>query len=242
MQGPPQHGEGPGVILQMLQGAQVSAAVNAGIQLGLFAVLADGPLDAGAVAQAIQCPERSTLVLLDALAVVGLLTKAHDRFTLSPVALQHLVPGKPTYVGRVADIYCDPLRWGGLARLSDTVKNGGTILPDLTETPLHPFWETFAESSEALAFPAAMTLERLLKDTVESTAKMRVLDVGAGSGIYGFTLAKHPNVELTALDWPNVLEHTRGWAKRLGVDAVRVHYSPGTSSSSTGAVRTTSSS
>jgi C-methyltransferase len=54
-----------------------------------------------------------------------------------------------------------------------------------------------------------------------------VLDIAAGSGIYGFTLAKHPNVELTCLDWHNVLEKTREWAGRLGADAKRVKYLPG---------------
>jgi 2-polyprenyl-3-methyl-5-hydroxy-6-metoxy-1,4-benzoquinol methylase len=41
--------------------------------------------------------------------------------------------------------------------------------------------------------------------------------VAAGSGLYGFTLAKNPKVQVTSLDWPNVLVETRKWAERLGV-------------------------
>ncbi len=37
----------------------------------------------------------------------------------------------------------------------------------------------------------------------------------------------HAQVELTALDWPNVLAETKQWAKRLEVDAARVRYIEG---------------
>jgi len=72
-----------------------------------------------------------------------------------------------------------------------------------------------------------MAIDAVLAKWIESKPKCRVLDIAAGSGIYGFTLAKHPNVELTSLDWPNVLQKTREWAGRLGVDAKRVKYLPG---------------
>jgi cyclopropane fatty-acyl-phospholipid synthase-like methyltransferase len=46
----------------------------------------------------------------------------------------------------------------------------------------------------------------------------RVLDIAAGHGMFGITLAKHdPDARITALDWPNVLEVARDNAVRAGV-------------------------
>lgn len=61
-----------------------------------------------------------------------------------------------------------------------------------------------------MAFPASAALDGLLAAWIAGKkTKVRVLDIAAGSGIYGFTLAKHAIVELTALDWPNVSASTR---------------------------------
>jgi C-methyltransferase len=117
--------------------------------------------------------------------------------------------------------------WNAFGGLTEAVRAGGSVLEQPAETASHPFWETFARSSAALAFPAAAALEGLLGPSVLEAPKVRVLDVAAGSGIYGHTLLRHPNVEVTFLDWPNVLPETRAWGQRLGVDGSRGSYLPG---------------
>ena len=218
---------GPMAVMQMLQGAQVTGILTAGLELNVFQNLAEGPLDARATAERIACPERSTRILLDALSVLGLLAKEGATYRLTPMASDHLVPGKPMFLGDVRGIFASDVWWAAIPRLSEAVRRGGTILDTHAETPQHPFWEKFAQSSAALAFPGSMVLDALVGTWIASKPTCRVLDIAAGSGIYGFMLAKHPNVELTSLDWPNVLEQTRGWAGRLGVDANRVKYLPG---------------
>jgi C-methyltransferase len=180
------------------------------------------------VAERIGCPVRSTRILLNALAVVGLVAKEGKKYRLTLAAEAHLVPGKPMYVGDFAGIAGNPVMWQGLSRLAEAVRSGGSVLADHAETPRHPFWETFAQSSGSMAFPASTALEGLLHDWIAARPRVRVLDIAAGSGLYGFALAqKHPYVELTSLDWPNVLVETRRWADRLGVDAKRVRYLEG---------------
>jgi cyclopropane fatty-acyl-phospholipid synthase-like methyltransferase len=54
-----------------------------------------------------------------------------------------------------------------------------------------------------------------------------VLDIGAGSGVWGIALAKQsPQVRIRATDWPNVLEVTKRVAQRHGV-AERLTTAPG---------------
>jgi 2-polyprenyl-3-methyl-5-hydroxy-6-metoxy-1,4-benzoquinol methylase len=220
--------EGPAAIFQMFQAAQATAILTAGVQLGVFAALAGGARRSAAeVGERVRCPPRSTRILLDALAVVGLIEKERDVYQLGPLAEEHLVPGKPMYVGDLAGIFGNPMIWTGMSRLSEAVRSGGTILSEHAETPKNPFWETFAQSSASMAFPAAGALEAIVGDFLASKPKARVLDIAAGSGIYGYTLAKRANVELTLLDWPNVLAQTREWGKRLGAQMERVRFVEG---------------
>jgi ubiquinone/menaquinone biosynthesis C-methylase UbiE len=62
-----------------------------------------------------------------------------------------------------------------------------------------------------------MTLAAHLK-LWDAGRPMKVLDLAAGSGVWGFSLAANaPNVSVTAVDWPVVLEVTKRSATRLGV-------------------------
>ena len=214
--------------MQLLQGAQASAVLSTAIELGVFAALAHGPAGASEVAARLRCPERTTRILCDALSAFGVLVHDGDRYSLTPTAETHLVPGRPGYMGDVSQIVDAPQMWQGLSRLTEAVRAGGSILEQHAETPRHPFWETFARASTALAAPSAGALEHTLQGWLASQARVRVLDVAAGSGLYGYTLAqKNSNVELTSLDWPNVLVETRKTAERLGLDSARLRYIEG---------------
>lgn len=217
----------PTPILQMLQANQATAVLKTSIDLGVFAALSGAPRGAEAVATAIGCPARATAVLLDALAVFGLAERRGATYELSPLSRAFLVPGGPTYLGDTANIFAGPLLWDAFGRLTEAVRAGGSVMPQHAEIASHPFWETFAQSSAALAFPAAGALAELLASRVSGASKVRVLDVAAGSGIYGHTLLRRSNVEVTFLDWPNVLPETRAWGERLGTDAARARYLPG---------------
>jgi len=220
--------EGPQAIMNIFQAAQSTAVLCSAIDLGMFGQLADGAKDAPSVARGIRCPERSTRILLDALVVLGLLEKERGAYRLTPATEAHLVPGKPMFMGDFAGLVGSQTLWTAMGRLADAVRTGGSVLEEHAETPKHPFWETFARSSGSLALPAAASLEALLHDWIASQPRVRVLDIAAGSGIYGYALLRsHPNVELTSLDWPNVLGETRQWAERLGVDTKRVTYIEG---------------
>lgn len=212
----------PAVIYQMLDGAQVTGVLAAAIQLGVFGHLDPGPLDAAQVAGAIGAPERSTRILLEAMAAVGLLEKQAEQYRLTPLSRAYLVPGKPGYVGDIAGIQASPWMWAGLARLAEAVKQGGTVLEDHAEQPQSPHWEAFARSSGSVAFATSAALRPLLQGRLRGR-RSRVLDVACGSGIYGYSiLLDHPGAALTLLDWPNVLQQARRWGDQLKVDPARV--------------------
>jgi C-methyltransferase len=211
----------------MFQANQATAVLKTSIDLGVFQALSGAPRTADAIAKAIACPPASTAVLLDALSVLGLAERRGTTYELSPLSRAFLVPGGATYLGDAADIFAGPLLWNAFGKLTEAVRSGGTVMEQHAETASHPFWETFARSSAPLAFPAAGALAGLLGPELDGQPKVKVLDVAAGSGIYGPTLLGLPNAEVTFLDWPNVLTETKAWGTRLGVDGSRARYLPG---------------
>jgi 2-polyprenyl-3-methyl-5-hydroxy-6-metoxy-1,4-benzoquinol methylase len=218
---------GPEMIMQMMQGAQASGILKAGIECGVFGHVAAGATTAAQVAERARTPPRSTGMLMNALAALGLLTKNGDQYGLSPTAAEHLVPGKPMYMGELHRLFAGPMMFDTAKRMTDAVKNDGTVLEAHAETAANPFWETFAQCTAAIAMPGAMALTGMLDGWLSSRPQVRVLDIACGSGLYGLTLARNPRVQLTLLDWPNVLAETRQWAQRVGADASRVSYIEG---------------
>jgi 2-polyprenyl-3-methyl-5-hydroxy-6-metoxy-1,4-benzoquinol methylase len=73
-------------------------------------------------------------------------------------------------------------------------------------------WITFAEAmAKAQTLPAEL-IAKLLR--VDGAQKLKVLDVAAGHGMFGITIARHnPHAEIVALDWKNVLEVARKHAE-----------------------------
>ena len=110
--------EGPQSLIQMMQGAQVTGIFNAAVELGVCTHIAQGAHTAAAVAKAASCPERSTRILLDAMATLGLVTKKTDSYALTPVTEQFLVRGKPTYMGDLTSVFAGSSSRCGRARRS----------------------------------------------------------------------------------------------------------------------------
>jgi 2-polyprenyl-3-methyl-5-hydroxy-6-metoxy-1,4-benzoquinol methylase len=77
----------------------------------------------------------------------------------------------------------------------------------------------------AMMIPQAENIARIVGATGMGACK--VLDIAAGHGIFGVTIARHnPQAEIYALDWQNVLPFAAENAERAGVSE-RHHLLPG---------------
>jgi ubiquinone/menaquinone biosynthesis C-methylase UbiE len=207
----------PEPLMQMMQGMQATAIMQAGVRLAVFDQIADGKGDALAIAAGVGADERGTRILLDALVALGLLEK-DGGYRLSPLADAFLVSTRPTYLGGMSDIMAGKWAWEAYPRLDEAVRRGGTILQQDAEVPGHEFWETFACSSIGAARPASFALAETLKPWAEQRESLDVLDIACGSGLFGLTLAaQYPQARVTLLDWPNVLALTRGNVEQMGL-------------------------
>ena len=215
----------PEPIFQALTAFWVSAAMKAAIEMGLFAALAEGPLDAEALAARIQAPARSTVMLADALVGTKFLTKAGGRYGLSPLADTFLDPKKPSYLGSMVHIVSGAEQWASFANLGAAVKKGGCVAEQNHLTPDDPFWHTFAQSSLAMAMGQGQQVAELA--AAKGIPVTRVLDIAAGTGGYGCSMGmRFPEARVAFADWPGVLEFTKQNAERFGLGG-RADYRPG---------------
>lgn len=201
----------PAPIFDCFFAYQKTAAMQAAVDIGLFSALAAGNATVAQAAKACEASPKGVRVLCDYWTVNGLLTKTNDTYRLTPEAAMFLDQKSPAYIGGVLGFVNGPIK-PFFAKLTDSVRRGGFEDAGSVKTE-YDGWIPFAEQMGAMMFPAAQGIAALL-----GPASGRVLDVAAGHGLFGIVLAqKNPQLNITALDWPKVLEVARRHATQMGV-------------------------
>lgn len=216
----------PMLLFETLNAYQRTAAMKAAIELELFTVVAEGAETAPEIAARCAASDRGVRILCDYLVIIGFLTKNGDRYGLTPDAAVFLDRRSPAYMGGTIEFLLSPTIVAGFQELTAAVRKGGTAIPsEGTVAPEHPVWVQFARAMmPMMAMPAQQLVD--LAPCPEDR-KLSVLDIAAGHGLFGIAFARrYPHAEVTALDWPQVLEVARENAERAGVGG-RHHLLPG---------------
>jgi ubiquinone/menaquinone biosynthesis C-methylase UbiE len=219
-------GPTPERIFQALTAYQQSAALKAAIELDLFTAVAEGHDTAGAVASARGVSERGARILCDDMATIGFLSKQDGRYALTQESSVFLNRRSPAYVGAMAEFLVGPQLLDAFANLTESVRRGTTTMAERgSMSPEHPMWEDFARGMAAVMRPAAAQIAEVTN--VAGMESCKVLDIAAGHGVFGITLAaRNPRAEVHAVDWQNVLQFARRNAEAEGVGE-RFHEIPG---------------
>lgn len=211
--------------MQFAWGYAPSLAIEAAVRHRVFDILDKGPRTVQQLASETGASERGLKAILNLLVGLQLLGRDGDRYTLTPESATFLVSGKPAYHGTFFGHISDDLlpKW---LQLTEVVRTGKPAQKVNAETEGAEFFAQFVESLFPMSFAAASKLGEHL-GVGKATAPVSVLDVGAGSGVWGIALAKQsPQVRIRAVDWPNVLEVTKKVAAKHGV-ADRLTPAPG---------------
>ncbi|MGD9628147.1 MAG: methyltransferase [Pyrinomonadaceae bacterium] len=216
----------PQPIWQIMTGYQHSAAFKTAIELELFTKIAEGRKTVAEIAKACGASEKGIRVLADVFTVHGFLRKHNGEYELSEMAATFLNRNLQTYLGGSVDFIMSEGQMRGYTDLTSAVRRGGSqIQGEASMDPDSPMWVTFARAMMPMMFPAALSIAGNLG--FEKDQKIKVLDIAAGHGIFGITIAQHyPNAEIYAVDWTNVLTVATENAERMGV-ADRHHLIPG---------------
>jgi precorrin-6B methylase 2 len=162
---------------------------------------------------------RGLRILANALAGVNLLAKdSEGRYSTTPESSLFLVSTKPSFQGGIYKHITSQLlpKW---MQLYDVVRSGVPATAVNVQGAGAEFFEKFVADIFPMSYPAARALAAEL-DLASAQHDVRVLDVAAGSGVWGIALAQaSPRVRVTALDWPGVLNVTRQMSQRFGLES-----------------------
>jgi hypothetical protein len=196
---------------------QRTEALRAAIDLDLFTHVAAGQRTAAQLAAASGASQRGVRILADYLTILGFLRKQDERYELTPDAEAFLSRRSPAYLGSTLDFLLAPGIRDCFGHLTAAVRRGGTAVSDEgTVSHDNPIWVAFARAMAPLMQLPARQLTDLVGGDPQQP--LRVLDVAAGHGLFGITLAeRYPQARVTALDWPDVLAVAAENARRAGV-------------------------
>ncbi|MFM0209580.1 class I SAM-dependent methyltransferase [Paraburkholderia sediminicola] len=208
----------PQAFIDAVSGYQKTAAMKAAVALDLFTAIENENGELSRISRRVQASEHGVRVLCDYLCVQGFLQKESECYRLTPSTSAFLTTSSPAWMGSIVDFLAAPemmALW-----LDDPVafvREGGSVgLGNMA--PDHPVWVKFARAMVPFVAPIAQNIAQHVGTWPQ--APKRVLDIAAGHGVFGITIAKaFPGAEVVATDWQAVLEVAKENAAAAGVSA-----------------------
>ena len=216
----------PQLFFQTINAHQRTEALKAAIELEVFTAIGEGNSTAADIAKRCQTSERGMRILCDYLTIMEMLTKQGDNYALTLDSATFLDKRSPAYLGSATEFLCSPMMYENSKHIADAVRKGGTVMEDEgTVSHDNPVWVKFAQGMAPLMAMPAQLMAKLVDP--QPAGKLKVLDIAAGHGLFGIAFAtNNPQAEVTAVDWPAVLEVAKENAQNAGV-ADRYHTNPG---------------
>ncbi|MBI4305185.1 MAG: methyltransferase domain-containing protein [Chloroflexi bacterium] len=201
----------PARLFEFYEGVASASAFVAGMKLGVFSALREGPRAAEQIALDIEADPQKLRILLYVLASAGLLKVSEGRFSNSPEAQRFYVDTSPDFVGPVHEQL--PPRWMEDLRTAESVLSG---------TPCASL--DWGSSSEAVGvalrrmFPGARATGQALAREFDFSGIKSLVDIAGGAGGVAVALAEScPEVQGTVIDLPGAAKIAREQIAKAGL-------------------------
>jgi ubiquinone/menaquinone biosynthesis C-methylase UbiE len=205
----------PTLIWDTITAHQRSAALKAGVELGVFNALGDGPSTAAELASKAGVVERGMRILCDFLTIHGLIAKTDGRYSHTPTSAVFLDSRSPASMAPTLPFLMNDKIMRATRLLTETIRQNRTALQEpLAGDEAHE-WVTFARTMQPMMAAAAEFIADVI---IRGGTPAKVLDIAASHGLFGIAVARlAPQCEIVALDFPSVLEVTAENARAAGV-------------------------
>jgi 3-hydroxy-5-methyl-1-naphthoate 3-O-methyltransferase len=202
--------------MQFAWGFAPPLAIEVATRNRVFEFLDTEPRTAEEVAEYAKGSARGWRAVLNCLVGLGLLGKESFRYSTTPECSMYLVATKPSYMGGFFKHISKQLIPNWL-NLEEIVRTGKPTERINDRAGGEEFFTEFVNDIFPLSYPVAKALGEHL-NLRETASEVRVLDIAAGSGVWGIALAQQSeHVKVSAVDWPLVLEVTRQMTDRFGL-------------------------
>jgi hypothetical protein len=189
----------PDSIFQVATGFMAAKHLFMGTKLGLFEALAEGPTSLDKVAVRIKVPQRTLRIIVDALVVLGFITREGDNYQNTPVA-QTFLSGRGQADLRPFLRFWNNISYPTWAQLETSIRTGQAITLGKTPTPEED--QIFSEGVEAINAGGS----RALPGSYNFGAHQKLLFLGGWYISFLFpTLATYQHLSATVLMLPQWL-------------------------------------
>jgi ubiquinone/menaquinone biosynthesis C-methylase UbiE len=207
----------PERIMQFAWGYVPPLVLEAAIRHRVFDVLDAGPKTVKETAAATGASERGLRTIMNVLVGLNFLAKGSGgRYVLTPESETFLVSTKRGFQGGILKHASAQLipKW---LHLNEIVGTGSPAVAVNEEGTGSDFFQKFVVDIFPMSYPSALALADHLA-LGNSDTPVRVLDLAAGSGVWGIALAQSSErVLVTAVDWTNVLPATERTVAGFGL-------------------------
>jgi hypothetical protein len=217
-------------IMQIATGFWASKVLLSAVELGVFGVLAQQPLDATALRRRIGIHDRAARDFFDALVAQDLLRRDDaGLYSNGPEVARFLDPAQPDYIGGIIEMFNARLFgfWNFLTEALRTgepqneAKSGGDL-----------FGSLYADPAKLGGFLRAMTGQSIpVADALVEAYPWRdvhsIADIGSAQGCVPVRLARaYPHLKAVGFDLPEVEPFFSRFVAAHDLSE-RVHFSPG---------------
>lgn len=212
----------PERIMQFAWGYAAPLILEAAINNKVFDTLDSGPKNVEEVHAATGASTRGLSAIMDVLCGFQFLDKDQQgRYSLTPESAAFLVSARPSFMGGLIAHTSEQLipKW---LEINEIVRTGKPAAAVNAEESGPAFFQKLVPNIFNMSYAPAQVLAKHLH-----LGKAKVLDLATGSGVWGIALAQSsPDVHVSAVDWPSVLEITKQITAKHGVGD-RFSYIPG---------------
>ena len=189
-----------------------SAALMAGVELGLFTAISKGAGTDDEIAAALDITPLNAERLATVAMAMGLLTRVDGRYVNADDVERFLVEGERSYAGPWM-LFTKPM-WENFGTLSDHLRNKDvTILGEYDNLTV----DAAREMHEG-TYSIGMGAGRRFVRQVDLSTRTKILDLGGGSGAYSINAAKtHSHMKAVVFDLPSVAIVAREFIAENGV-------------------------
>jgi len=207
----------PERLMQLGSAYAAPLIIGAAASNRVFDTLTNGSMNVEEVSRRTRASVRGLRAIMNALVGLELLEKDRQgNYSLTPESEAFLLSDKP---GTLAGFF--PMNMKRLIplwlRLDEIVRTGQPAESRNQEHPGTEFFTELVENIIPMSCASAQALGAHLQ-LAETKQPVGVLDVAAGSGIWGIVLAgKSPHVRVTAVDWEGMIPTTKRITQKFGV-------------------------
>jgi hypothetical protein len=211
----------PGGILHLGAAYRGAKVLLSAVELGVFTVLAEGPLEAEVLRRRIGIHARGARDFFDALVAIGMLARDDGLYLNTAETDLYLDARKPSYIGGFLELANNRL-YGQWDALSTALRSGrpqnGATREDDTFAAIYrdpPALAEFLRGMTGLTLlPAAALAQRFPWSSYNS-----FLDIGTAEGCLPVRIAEaHPHLAGGGFDLPSVRAPFERYVRRHGLD------------------------